>query len=332
MATELTGRTQSASTDPPPWTAESLPLETWEDLSPAAEACGEDVDHREGYWATTDNHQLYWQSWSADSADVAHRGSVGLVHGYGEHSGRYHHVATALVRAGYNVMALDLRGHGRSTGRRGFVRDFARYVDDLAMLKRRAIDRWPDRPLFLLGHSNGGLVTLSYALRKPDGVDGFAVTSPLCRLAMRVSPVKKLGAKLTSRLVPTLSLPSEIDPAELSHLDRVVEDYRDDPLVFETANTRWFTEVREANAELQRRAEALDQPFLFLVAGGDRIVDPGATESLFHSLGSLDRQLEVFPELYHEVLNESSWRPILRRLVVWMERHRSPDSTNQARS
>lgn len=325
MATKPTGSATANSQRPLRWTAQNLSTELWDDLAPARSSPTDGVERDEGYWTTTDNQQLYWQAWFDADQSGGRRGTVGIHHGYGEHSGRYDHVATALVRAGYNVIALDARGHGRSTGRRGHVQRFSRYADDLSMLKRRALDRWPKAPLFLLGHSNGGLVTLRYALRKPDGVQGFALTSPLCRLAVRVSPVKSVAGRLMSRLMPTLSLPSDLDAEDLSHIQEVVDKYRSDPLVFDTANARWFTETRKAQKNLEQRANALDQPFLFLVAGDDRLVDPGATEALFHRLGSLDRELEVFPDLYHEILNERPWRAIVRRLVLWMERHRAAD-------
>lgn len=321
MATRPTGNLDRGAPVPEAWTAATLDTELFDDLRPGGTIPTDELQHDDGYWATTDNHQLYWQSWF-DASTSGRRGSVALMHGYGEHTGRYDHVAAALVRAGYDVMALDLRGHGRSTGRRGYVSRFSRYVDDLALLKRRVLDRWPDRPLFVLGHSNGGLVALRYALRKPDGIVGFAVTSPLCRLAVSAGRLKKLAGRLAGRLAPKLSLPSELDPGDLSHIDEVVDRYRRDPLVFDVANTRWYTELLEATESLRRRAAALDQPFLFLVAGDDRVVDPSATESLFHRLGSLDRELEVFPDLYHEILNEPPWRTILRRLILWMERHR----------
>ncbi len=321
MATYPTGSQTDA---PSPWTEDTLLTEDWDDLVPGRPNEDDEVVHEEGYWATPDSEQIYWQCWHDPACEA--RGTVGLMHGYGEHSARYGHVAVALVRSGYNVMAIDARGHGRSTGRRGFVRRFSRYADDLSMLKRRALDRWPDAPLFMLGHSNGGLTTLRYALRKPEGVQGFIVTSPLCRVAVEVSPVKSALGRLTSRMVPTLSLPSDLDANDLSHLEGVVDAYRKDPLVFDIANARWFTEMENAFDDLEARADSLDQPFFFLVAGDDRIVDPGPTESLFHRLASLDRELEVFPDLYHEILNERPWRTILQRIILWMERHRLDDT------
>ena len=326
MASQPTGSAGKQST-PPVWTEESLQIEDWQDLAPARPAPSDAVDRDEGYWTTTDHEQIYWQAWFDDDSAGDRRGTVALMHGYGEHSARYDHVAVALVRSGYDVLAIDARGHGRSTGGRGYVERFSRYVDDMAMLKRRALKRWPDQPLFVVAHSNGGLIALRYALRKPDGITGYVVSSPLCGLAVHVPMIKDLAGRLTSRIVPTLSLPSELDPEDVSHIDEVVEKYRRDPLIFDTANARWFTETQNAMADLSRRSGDLDQPFLFLVAGSDCIVDPKVTESIFHRLGSHDRELEVFPELNHEILNERPWRSILQRIILWMERHRSPEST-----
>lgn len=303
-----------------PWTEETLPLNLWEDLEPGLPASDESVERDEGYWSTVDRERLYWQAWF--DSTTPRRGSVALIHGYGEHSARYDHVAVALVRAGYNVMAIDARGHGRSTGRRGYVKRFARYVDDLAELRRRTRDRWPDLPLFILGHSNGGLIALRYALRKPSDVAGFIISSPLCGLAMKVPAPKRLAGKLTSRIAPGLNLPSGLSADMVSQLPLVIEKYATDPLIFETANARWFTEADQAMSDLLARAPELDQPFLFLVAGSDKIVDCQATTEVFHRLGSQDRELELFPELYHEVLNEEPWAEILQRALIWMDRHR----------
>ena len=311
------------SSPPPVWNGDTLDINAWSDLFPGRRAPRGAVERDEGYWPAVDNEHLYWQAWFSGDKKASPRATVALMHGYGEHSSRYDHVAVALVRAGFNVIAFDARGHGRSTGTRGYVERFARYVDDMAVLKRRALDRWPETPLFVLGHSNGGLIALRYALRKPDGIEGFLISSPLCGLAMKVPPPKKALAKLTSRLVPKLALPSGLTPDMVSAITEVVDNYRDDPLVFDIATTRWFAEATDAMEDLYRRASDLDQPFLFMVAGADRIVCSHTTENLFHRLGSLDRELEVFPELNHEILNEQPWRTILSRMILWMERHRA---------
>ncbi|MFU8802678.1 MAG: lysophospholipase [Bradymonadaceae bacterium] len=305
---------------PPVWSQEALTSLAISDLAPASVAEDDDVSTESGYWITPDGIQLFWRSWAGEEA--TRRGCVALMHGYGEHSGRYSHVATALVRAGYNVMAIDARGHGRSTGIRAHVGRFHDYVSDLAILKRKIEGRWPHLPLFVFGHSNGGLIALRYALTHPTRVKGFIVTSPLCGIAVKVNPVKAFAGDVMSRLRPSFALPSGLAPEAVCKNPRVVEHYSSDPLVLSDATARWFTEVNATTDDTLARAREIDQPFLWLISGDDRVVDSACAERLFHKLGSRDRELEIYPDLYHEILNEEAWEDILRRIVSWMEARR----------
>ena len=304
------------------WTEATLKTEAWGDLGPSRRAPEGAVKREEGYFLSVDQERIYWQGWFSPQEEELRRGVVLVMHGYGEHSSRYDHVATALVRSGYEVMAIDARGHGKSTGQRGYVERFSRYVDDLSELKRRARARWPELPLFILGHSNGGLIALQYALRKPDGVKGFLISSPLLAGAVAVPVVKEVAGKVMSRVLPVVSLPSGLTGAMVSHLPEVIEEYDRDALNFGVANSRWFTEMAAAAAGVRERARDLDQPFYFAVAGADEVVNPEATKEVFHRLGSSDRELEMYRGLFHEILNEGEWVEILREMILWMEARR----------
>ena len=155
------------------------------------------MTHDEGFFSSWDGARLLWQSWQAQ----APRGRVLLMHGYGEHSGRYEHVAVGLARAGYDVMAIDARGHGRSEGPRGHVARYDDYVADLDAARAQLVGRWGEShgPLFVLGHSNGGLITLRYALRAPKDVRAFVVTSPLCGIAVKVPAWKATATSSTAK-------------------------------------------------------------------------------------------------------------------------------------
>lgn len=313
----------SHAAPPSAWTAETIPIARWGDLAPARPLAADDVAIDEGIWTISGAHHLAWRAWRARESVAPARATVALMHGYAEHSGRYDHVAAALVRAGYQVIAIDARGHGRSSGPRGHVQRYDEYLDDLAQLVRRGGERWPDAPLFVLGHSNGGLIALRYALRRPPHVAGFIVSSPLCKLALEVPVAKELMGRVASRLLPRLAIPAGLAPAYVSRLGEVVEAYRRDPLIFRTTTARWFVEARRAMADLAERAHTLDQAVLFLVAGADHIVDPQATERVARAAVSPEVELEVYESLYHEILNESSWREVLRRAVLWMEQRRA---------
>lgn len=290
-------------------------------LGPARSVDGlSDIVKKEGFWTSFDNLNLFWRSWAPQGGPT--RGVVALMHGFGEHSARYDHVAGALCRAGYAVLALDARGHGRSGGKRAHVQAYEHYVRDYDLLVMHARAQWPGLALFCLGHSNGGFIVLRYALTDPDGICGFVVTSPMCGLAVKVNPIKAAAGRLMSDVWPSFTMTNEIDPASVSHLQEVIDNYAKDPLGLKVVSARWFTEVLDAQADLLKRAGSLTQPFLFLLAGTDKLVDVRASEEVFHRMASTDREMEIYPKLFHEILNEAPWEDIMRRMLRWMEARR----------
>jgi len=308
--------------------ATDVTIET-EGLAPSRPLDDDGVERTETFLEADDGEKLFYQSWRpADGSPP--RGAVALMHGYGEHSSRYNHVAAALVRAGYGVGAIDARGHGRSTGKRGYIRAFDDYLSDFDRLVERAGDQWPNRPLFVLGHSNGGLIALHDALTAPAAITGYVVTSPFLGFAVEVSAAKRAVGQAVSRMWPSLSIPSDLDPEDLSHDERVVRQYERDPLVLRTATGRWYTETLAAQRELRERAGDIEAPCLVLVAGADEIADPEATEAVFHRMSGGNREMDVYPNLRHELLNEPNWGGILERIVGWMERYRPTETTEEA--
>lgn len=245
------------------------------------------------------------------------RARIVLLHGYAEHAGRYAEVIAALTGAGYECHTLDLRGHGRSEGVRGHVLRFEEYLDDVDLF----LESLPGTalPRFLIGHSLGGLISLSYVLRRPAGFGALAVSSPFLLPAMPVPWLKEALATAASHLAPTLLIDSEIDARWLSHDPAVVEEYVADPMVFKTVNPRWFFEVRKAQDEILERAGEIRLPALFLLGGADPIAQPGRGREVFERLGSADKRLRVYDDLFHEVLNEVERARVLRDLLDWLD-------------
>jgi alpha-beta hydrolase superfamily lysophospholipase len=294
----------------------------WSDLCPARAASRDGVKHEQGFLQGVGGVELYWQSWSP--ADGTSRARLLLMHGYGEHCTRYDHVAVALVRAGYAVEAIDARGHGRSSGVIAHVDRYDEYVDDLSIAREHLLSRWGDErgPLYIFGHSNGGLIVLRSMLRSWSNIAGYVVTSPMCGLAVKVPLWKSTAGDVMSKVWPTLALPTELSPSVLSHEQHVVTVYSSDPLVRKVATARWFTEAKDAQRDLLARAHSVKQPLLMMIAGDDRIVDPRAAEEVFARIGSADKEQVLYRELFHELLNEGEWTQILRRIVSWMEARR----------
>jgi alpha-beta hydrolase superfamily lysophospholipase len=153
----------------------------------------------------------------------------------------------------------------------------------------------------------------------PRDVSGFIVTSPFLGIAIQVPLVKRAAGEIMSRLWPTLAIPAGMDPSAVSRDPEVVEHYVADPMVFHSATARWYTEVTGVHDLLLERAREIISPCLFLVAGSDGLVDSGATERLFDRVASEDRKIEVYPDAYHELLNEPEWRVYLGKIVAWID-------------
>lgn len=236
-----------------------------------------------------------------------------IVHGYAEHGGRYLKRAQLFAEAGYRVLIPDMRGHGRSDGPRGYVAAFHEYVDDLRMVLRHV--HTPPAQTALFGHSNGGLICARYLTTGADAVRVAALTSPLLGLSIQ-PPAWKLGAaKLLSRFVPRVSLPSEIDPAILSHDPEAVADHRTDPLIHHVDNARWFAEAQRTWAVVYADAAHVSVPLLVLQAGDDRLVSPAAARAF--ATRAPHAAYEEIAGAFHELWFEKDGETHARRVLTF---------------
>lgn len=256
------------------------------------------------------------------------RARVVIVHGYAEHRRRYAELVAALGEAGYECHLMDLRGHGRSEGVRGFVSRFEDYFADLDLFRARIAEVAPGAAFqILLGHSLGGLISLAYLLHRPAAdasFDALAVSSPFLAPAQEVPAFQAGLAAVTSRLLPKLLGPSPIDPASLSHDPERVAAYEADPLVFKTLSPRWFVEARRVQEKVLEEAGAIRLPALFQIGSADPIADPARSRAVFERLGSADKHLEIYQGFLHEVFNETGRQRVIADLLVWLERHTAP--------
>ncbi len=248
------------------------------------------------------------------------RGAVLVVHGYGEHSGRYQHVFDALNARGYACLGIDYRGFGRAAGRRAFVRSFDDYLDDVQWGLDALRDRAPGAP-FLLGHSQGGLICARFAIARAHPLRGLVLSSPALRFAVTVPGWKRAAARVLSKVWPSFTLPAEINARDLTHDDEARRRVSEDPLVVRVATARWYTECLRAQAETVREAASLRAPCLLQIAGDDRVVDAGVTRAFFDAAGAADKTWIDYPGLFHEVYQET---PVARGhalhdLAEWLD-------------
>lgn len=256
-----------------------------------------------------------------DHALPSPRARVVIVHGYGEHRGRYAELVSRLLAEGFACHLFDLRGHGRSGGVVAHVDRFEDYLDDLALIVQRV--RSASVPLLLVGHSLGGLIALMYVRRTDAGVDAVAVSSPYLRPAFRVPAAKKLLAVIASRVAPKMSFPNGLDPRWLSHDERVVAAYANDPLVHRITTLRWFMEVQRAQHDILASAGEIQLPLLMQLGEEDRIADPRRSIEVFERIGSADKTLRPYAGLRHEIFNELAREAVIDELISWLRAHSS---------
>lgn len=275
------------------------------------------IESVDGRCSTRDGLDLYFRAWLPPDA----RAVLLFVHGLAEHSGRYLPAGARFARAGYAVYALDQRGHGLSPGRRVHIGRFEEYLDDVSALVALARNRHPGALLFLVGHSQGGLVVVRFLLERPEGVAGAIVSSPLLGVHpnARPSPALRAVAGLLSVVWPSVLLPNHVDATVLSHHPSVGPAYLADPLVSHQVSPRWFTSVTRAIARTHQDAPRLARPLLLMASGDDRLADPEAS-ARFAAVAPSDRvELVQWPDLYHEMFNEVDPEPVFRRMETWLE-------------
>ncbi|MFN2135467.1 MAG: lysophospholipase, partial [Candidatus Promineifilaceae bacterium] len=216
------------------------------------------MQHTEGLFEGSDGIRLYYQCWLPRHEA---RAVVTIVHGFSDHCGRYDHLVSSLVNRRIAVYGYDLRGHGQSPGRQGHVQHFSEYREDTRHFIEFVSSLHPTLPLYLFGHSMGGLIALDQALSYPDELQGVIASAPHLGTPP-VSPLKQTLANLLSRLWPTFTMDAGLDVTALSRDQGVVQEYCEDPLVHGRGSARLSTELEEAVRWVRTNATRLTIPLL----------------------------------------------------------------------
>jgi alpha-beta hydrolase superfamily lysophospholipase len=262
-----------------------------------------------------DGTDIVYDVWTPDTPP---RAVVVLCHGLGEHARRYDHVAQRFGEAGLVTYALDLRGHGRSGGKRVLVRDITEYTGDFATLVGIATREHPGLKRIVLGHSMGGGIVFAYGVERPDDYDLMVLSGPVVAAQDQLAPLMAFAAKLLGVVVPGLPA-QELDVDAISRDPAVVAAYRADPMVYHgkipTGVGRALLQVGET---MPRRAPALTAPLLVVHGSDDRLVPVAGSRRLVECVGSGDVELKIYPGLYHEVFNEPEQEGVLDDVVAWI--------------
>jgi len=247
--------------------------------------------------------QKYTLSWSAEKPKAV----ILLIHGVAEHCARYEALGNHFAKKGYSTMAFDLPGHGRSPGTPGHIDRFSDYIDAALSFYDSIKNKYPSLPVFLLGHSMGGLICTQLLLDHQKLFAGAILSGPAIKLLASITPKLKL---------------LQIEASGISRDSSVISAYLNDPLVHKgKLSARFLLEMSNAMDDCKARTNKIELPLLILHGGDDLITKPSGSQFLYEQISSKDKKLHIYPGLYHEIFNEPGAESIYTDIIEWLELH-----------
>ena len=276
------------------------------------------MDHIEGDFKGLRNTKIYYQAWLPEAKVKA---VLLIIHGLGEHCGRYMNVVNHFVPLGYAVYGFDHIGHGKSEGMREVVERFEDYTGTLRVYCEMVKNWQAGKPLFLLGHSMGGLITSCYLLDHQIDFRGAVISAPLVKASGNISQVTIFMGKILSALAPKMGL-LPVDAKSISRDLEVVKAYVSDPLVFHGKTpARLAAELLKAMQRVTSEADKITLPFFVLQGSADKLVDPAGAKMLYDMASSKDKSIRVYEGYYHELFNEPDRDRVLKDVETWLAAH-----------
>lgn len=273
------------------------------------------MTHGEGKLRTLAGASLYYQSWAPDDSPTA---VLLIVHGLAEHSGRYQHFAAFFVARKYAVFALDHVGHGKSDGDRCHLGRFSEYTDGVSLLLEQVHEEHPGAPVFLIGHSMGGLIATRFLIERQADLAGCVLSGAALKAPAEPPAIQRLLLRFFSKVVPKLRV-LQLDGSQVSRDPAVVDKYRNDPLVFTGKVTarlaeQIFSEMRSVKDQFDR----IRLPVLILHGSEDGLTSPQGSKMLHEKVASSNKKLIIYDGLYHEVYNEPEQDEVMTDVVNWL--------------
>lgn len=273
------------------------------------------MTHSESMHTAADGAQIYWQEWLPEGTP---RAVVVLIHGLGEHCGRYAHLAQRFTQAGIAVLSQDNRGHGKTPGGRG-VMDFDKAVADVGELLDEARSRFPGVPLVIYGHSLGALISMTYTVRNTPAVAAQVASAPALDSELRDQKVKFTLANLLGGIVPNIVLPTGLDSKGVSRDPQVVAAYENDPLVHDKGSTGLAKGTFSA-MDFMMKQTSFPVPLLIIHGTADRLTVPAASK-IFVDQVTGDVTLIEYDGMYHEPHNEPEQEEVFGDVLAWLDKH-----------
>jgi alpha-beta hydrolase superfamily lysophospholipase len=276
------------------------------------------MNHIEGNFIGVRSASIYYQGWLPAGPAKA---IIIIAHGLGEHSGRYMNVVNHFVPLGCAIYGLDHIGHGKSDGDREVINRFTDFTDNLTVFYHMVIVWQAEKPIFLLGHSLGGLIAAFYLIDQQSNFKGAIISAPMTSIPENISPVTVTLGRILSALVPKAGIIG-LDATGVSRDPEVVKAYVNDPLVFHGKTpARLAAEMLVAIQRVTAEANKITLPFITLQGTADKLVNPNDAKHLYEIASSKDKTLKTYPGLYHEVFNEPERTVVLKDVETWLFAH-----------
>jgi alpha-beta hydrolase superfamily lysophospholipase len=277
---------------------------------------GQEMKHCEGTFKGTDGLELFYQSWQTQENAKA---TIAIIHGMGEHSNRYINIVNHFVPRGYDIFAFDLRGNGRSPGQRGYINSWTEIRNDINAFLN-LIKRQSDTPLFILGHSLGGVVALDYCTRHSEGLQGVIASSPAIGKT-GVPAIFWVLARILNRIWPRFSLNIRLDISNFSRDPAAAEAFKNDLLFHTRGTARLGVEVRHIVEWIHAHSGELRIPLLIVHGTDDKIASPDGSREYFQNVTFDDKELREYKGGYHELFNDIIKKQVLADTEQWLKRH-----------
>ena len=276
------------------------------------------MKHHEGYFKSVRDTNIYYQYWLPDGEPKA---ILLVAHGIAEHSGRYMNVVNHFVPAGYAVYGIDHIGHGKSDGKRVCVERFQDYTKTLKKYFDMIRGWQPIKPIFLVGHSMGGLISSAYLLEHQDELTGAVLSAPEIKVPDNISNAVIFAGKILSVVMPRAGI-IQLDAEGICRDPAVVDAYVNDPLVYTGKITaRLGAEMLKTIQHVTGSAIKIRLPIMIVQGGSDKLVDPSGAQLLYDAVSSEDKTIKIYDGLYHEVFNEPEHLQVLDDVQVWLDSH-----------
>lgn len=273
--------------------------------------------HHQFKWLTNDGIEIFSQYWQP-TENI--KGVIIFIHGLGEHSGRYSQLAGKFSKEGYVFFTCDLRGSGKSGGKRGHTPAYECLMADIDYLLKEAKKRFPGQGQFLYGHSLGGNLVLNYSLRHNPSLKGVIATSPWLKLAFKPPMIKIILGEIIDLFWPSFSQENGISGQALSHDPQIIQDYQKDPLVHNRISVRLFYEAFRAGQWALANNKRFNLPLLLLHGTADKITSPQGSAQFAHGIAQCT--FKLWEGQYHELHNEFIKEEFFGYILSWLNKQK----------